>query len=226
MNIFDKIMGKIKRSEAQKYAKQQKRQAQMQSAAASQKEEGQKMPENRRRERKSFEKHQQTETKLSDEMLGTIRKNAEQRFAMRKEEAREEKMSGESRESSVQRQIDGDGLIGEWEERYGKKKKKPERAKGPKEESVRQKKDKAGKKDRDRKFEREMDKKREKRGKKECEDAGASEEEFTRRCKMIQDVMNEPAYVPMKLKELALLLNIPKEQRRELQRVIDYLLEE
>ena len=38
LNIFDKIMGKIKRSEAQKYAKQQKRQAQMQSAAASQKE--------------------------------------------------------------------------------------------------------------------------------------------------------------------------------------------
>lgn len=124
MNIFDKIMGKIKRSEAQKYAKQQKRQAQMQSAAASQKEEGQKMPENRRRERTSFEKHQQTETKLSDEMLETIRKNAEQRFAMRKEEAREEKMSGESRESSVQRQIDGDGLIGEWEERYGKKEEK------------------------------------------------------------------------------------------------------
>ena len=210
MNIFDKIMGKIKRSEAQKYAKQQKRQAQMQSAAASQKEEGQKMPENRRREREAFEKRQQTEMKLSDEMLETIRKNAEQRFAMRKEEARGEKTSGESRESSVQRQIDGDGLIGEWEERYGKKKKKPERAKGPKEESVRQKKDKAGKKDRDRKLEREMDKKREKRGKKEREDASASEEEFTRRCKMIQDVMNEPAYVPMKLKELALLLNIPK----------------
>ena len=198
----------------------------MQSAAASQKEEGQKMPENRRREREAFEKRQQTEMKLSDEMLETIRKNAEQRFAMRKEEARGEKTSGESRESSVQRQIDGDGLIGEWEERYGKKKKKPERAKGPKEESVRQKKDKAGKKDRDRKLEREMGKKREKRGKKEREDAGASEEEFTRRCKMIQDVMNEPAYVPMKLKELALLLNIPKEQRRELQRVIDHLLEE
>ena len=66
-------MGKIKRSEAQKYAKQQKRQAQMQSAAASQKEEGQKMPENRRRERKTFEKHQQTETKLSEEMLEMIR---------------------------------------------------------------------------------------------------------------------------------------------------------
>ena len=57
-------MGKIKRSEAQKYIKQQKRQAQMQSAAASQKEEGQKMPENRRRERKAFEKRQQTEMKL------------------------------------------------------------------------------------------------------------------------------------------------------------------
>ena len=113
MNIFDKIMGKIKRSEAQKYAKQQKRQAQMQSAAASQKEEGQKMPENRRREREAFEKRQQTEMKLSDEMLETIRKNAEQRFAMRKEEARGEKTSGESRESSVQRQIDGDGLIRE-----------------------------------------------------------------------------------------------------------------
>ena len=70
---------------------------------------------------------------------------------------------------------------------------------------MRRKKDKAGKKDRDRKFEREMDKKREKRGEKKCEDIGASEEEFTRRCKMIQDVMNEPAYVPMKLKELALL---------------------
>ena len=91
LNIFDKIMGKIKRSEAQKYAKQQKRQAQMQSAAASQKEEGQKMPENRRREREAFEKRQQTEMKLSDEMLETIRKNAEQRFAMRKEEARREK---------------------------------------------------------------------------------------------------------------------------------------
>ena len=171
-------MGKIKRSEAQKYAKQQKRQAQMQSAAASQKEEGQKMPENRRREREAFEKRQQTEMKLSDEMLETIRKNAEQRFAMRKEEARGEKTSGESRESSVQRQIDGDGLIGEWEERYGKKK-KPERAKGPKEESVRQKRIK-----RERKTAIESLSvrwiKREKRGKKEREDAGASEEEFTR----------------------------------------------
>ena len=67
MNIFDKIMEKIKRSEAQKYEKQQKRQAHMQSAAASQKEEGQKMPENRRREREAFEKRQQTEMKLSDD---------------------------------------------------------------------------------------------------------------------------------------------------------------
>ncbi len=50
-------------------------------------------------------------------------------------------------------------------------------------------------------------------------------EEFTRRCKMIQDVMKEPAYVPMKIKDLAILLNIPKEQKSELQHVIDYLLE-
>ena len=62
---------------------------------------------------------------------------------------------------------------------------------------MRRKKDKAGKKDRDRKFEREMDKKREKRGEKKCEDIGASEEEFTRRCKIIQDVMNEPARMPV-----------------------------
>ena len=89
---------------------------------------------------------------------------------------RREKMSGESRESSVQRQIDGDGLIGEWEERYGKKKKKPERAKGPKEESVRRRKDKAGKKDRDLKFEREMDT-AEKRGEKK--EILAPWEEFT-----------------------------------------------
>ena len=104
----------------------------MQSAAASQKEEGQKMPENRRREREAFEKRQQTEMKLSDEMLETIRKNAEQRFAMRKEEARGEKTSGESRESSVQRQI-GRG----WADRrvgreVRKKEEKSERAKGPK----------------------------------------------------------------------------------------------
>lgn len=51
-------------------------------------------------------------------------------------------------------------------------------------------------------------------------------EEFERRCKLILEVMNEKAYVPMKIKELAILLDIPKSQRNELQRVIDSLLEE
>ena len=79
------------------------------------------MPGNRRKEKETFEKRQQTETKLSDEMLETIRKNAEQRFAMRKEEVRgektqEEKSSEESPERSVQRQIDEDGVIAEWGE--------------------------------------------------------------------------------------------------------------
>ena len=56
--------------------------------------------------------------------------------------------------------------------------------------------------------------------------AGAVSEEFERRRKLILEVMNEKAYVPMKVKELAILLDIPKSQRSELQRVIDSLLEE
>ena len=60
-------------------------------------------------------------------------------------------------------------------------------------------------------------------------DAAVSEnaaEEFERRRKLILEVMNEKAYVPMKIKELAMLLDIPKSQRSELQRVINSLLEE
>ncbi len=97
-------------------------------------------------------------------------------------------MSGESREQRVQRQIDGDGLIGEWEERYGKKKKNRSVRK------VRKRNRCAGKRiKRERKTVLESLSVRwirsaKKRGKKEREDAGASEEEFTRRCKMIQDV--------------------------------------
>lgn len=49
-------------------------------------------------------------------------------------------------------------------------------------------------------------------------------EEFDRRRKMILSLMEEKTYVPMKLKELAILLDVPKEQRRELKRVIDSLL--
>ena len=81
----------------------------MQSAAASQKEEGQKMPENRRREREAFEKRQQTEMKLSDEMLETIRKNAEQRFAMRKEEARGRKCPEKAGRAAYSARLTGMG---------------------------------------------------------------------------------------------------------------------
>lgn len=43
---------------------------------------------------------------------------------------------------------------------------------------------------------------------------------------MLESLMNEEAYVPMKLKELAILLNIPKEQREELKTVLNFLLSE
>lgn len=40
---------------------------------------------------------------------------------------------------------------------------------------------------------------------------------------MLVGLMNDKAYVPMKLKELAILLNIPREQREELKEVLDSL---
>ena len=43
---------------------------------------------------------------------------------------------------------------------------------------------------------------------------------------MLEEVMNDKSYVPMKAKELAMLLGIPKSQRDELTQVLDYLLSE
>lgn len=43
---------------------------------------------------------------------------------------------------------------------------------------------------------------------------------------MLETLMKEPAYKPMKIKELAILLDIPKEQRAELKAVLDELLGE
>jgi len=40
------------------------------------------------------------------------------------------------------------------------------------------------------------------------------------------DVIQDPAYVPMKLKELAILLSVPKERRDELKEVLDALVAE
>lgn len=43
---------------------------------------------------------------------------------------------------------------------------------------------------------------------------------------MLEAVMNDKSYVPMKAKELAMLLGIPKSQRDELTQVLDYLVSE
>lgn len=51
-----------------------------------------------------------------------------------------------------------------------------------------------------------------------------NEEEFERRRRLILDVMGEKTYIPMKEKELAILLDIPREKRRELREVLESLL--
>lgn len=53
-----------------------------------------------------------------------------------------------------------------------------------------------------------------------------TEELLTQRKDMIQKLMDEPKYVPMKLKELAILMDIPKGQREELKEVLDALISE
>ena len=49
------------------------------------------------------------------------------------------------------------------------------------------------------------------------------EQTFEKRKKIIYDFICDDFYVPMKLKELAILLQVPKEQRSELKRVMDAL---
>lgn len=51
-------------------------------------------------------------------------------------------------------------------------------------------------------------------------------EELERRKQMILSLMNEKTYVPMKMKELAILLDIPREKRKELKAVLEALLRE
>lgn len=51
-------------------------------------------------------------------------------------------------------------------------------------------------------------------------------EQFEQRKKMLVELVNDKAYVPMKAKELAVLLDVPKSQRGELQEVLDALVEE
>ena len=46
---------------------------------------------------------------------------------------------------------------------------------------------------------------------------------FEKRKKIIYEFICDDMYVPMKLKELAILLQVPKEQRSELKAVMDAL---
>ena len=48
-----------------------------------------------------------------------------------------------------------------------------------------------------------------------------TEEQMKERKKMLCDLMDNDLYVPMKIKELAILLDIPKEKRSDLQKVLD-----
>ncbi|MBE5940563.1 MAG: ribonuclease R [Lachnospiraceae bacterium] len=49
---------------------------------------------------------------------------------------------------------------------------------------------------------------------------------FEERKKIILDIINSPNYVPMKIKEMAILLNVPKENREDLALVLNALVEE
>jgi len=52
------------------------------------------------------------------------------------------------------------------------------------------------------------------------------EDLFEGRKKVIYDIICDEAYVPMKIKEIAMLLQIPKEDRNDLRLVLDALLAE
>ena len=49
------------------------------------------------------------------------------------------------------------------------------------------------------------------------------EHTFEKRKKVIYDLICDDLYVPMKLKEIAMLLQIPREQRNELKEVLEAL---
>ncbi len=51
-------------------------------------------------------------------------------------------------------------------------------------------------------------------------------EQLEKRKKVIYDLICDDVYVPMKIKEIAILLNIPKEQRSELEEVLQALIDE
>ena len=50
-----------------------------------------------------------------------------------------------------------------------------------------------------------------------------TDEELKRKKETVLSLMNDPMYSPMKIKDIAVFLDIPKVQREELQEVLDYL---
>ena len=58
------------------------------------------------------------------------------------------------------------------------------------------------------------------------EEHTADRDEFMRRKQILLELFNDPVYKPMKLKELAILLDVPKELRGELSAVLDALITE
>ena len=51
-----------------------------------------------------------------------------------------------------------------------------------------------------------------------------TEEALKERKEGLLALMEDPSYVPMKLKELSMLLNVPRERREELKEVLDALI--
>ena len=49
---------------------------------------------------------------------------------------------------------------------------------------------------------------------------------FEKRKKVIYDFICDELYVPMKIKEISIVLQIPREQREELKEILDALVEE
>ncbi len=60
----------------------------------------------------------------------------------------------------------------------------------------------------------------------ETEKDSLEREQLARRKEMLAKLVRDPAYVPMKAKEIAALLNIPREQRGELEQVLEAMVEE
>ena len=60
----------------------------------------------------------------------------------------------------------------------------------------------------------------------ETERGHMEETKLAERKAMLTELFRDPAYIPMKAKEIAALLNIPKGQREELQEVLDILVAE